>query len=122
MDDIIIRLEETNNLSVVTDDGDDLSIDTKDTISVLEPRYHNELRGLDYEEAGHTGFMPSKLSLLDDIDASVSNDRISLLASVEGTPSKITVQELQARIIRTVDEVPDDLQEGQYLFKKIEER
>lgn len=107
---------------VLEDDGEvDLSFD--DRINIIQTHNHDELQNLDYESSGHTGFVPSKLSLLPQASKQTSNERLSLFVSDNGTPSHITIKEISERIIRTADEIPSDLQEGQYLFleKKEEE-
>ena len=82
----------------------------------LEVKYHNELQGLDYEEAGHTGFTPSRLSLLNNVGSDVTNQRLVVMANVDNVASKITANDLRKRMIRTESSIPNDLQVGQYLF------
>lgn len=104
-EDLIIRFEDEEDL--------DLSFD--EDIN-LEVKYHNELQGLDYEEAGHTGFTPSRLSLLNNVGSDVTNQRLVVMANVDNVASKITANDLRKRMIRTESSIPNDLQVGQYLF------
>lgn len=107
-----------NDIVIEFENEEEIDVDFNDRLDISQN--HNRLYNLDYEVSGHTGFMPSRLSLLNDVDPSINNNKVNLLASVENQPSKITIKELQDRIIRTSNTVSDDLQVGQYLFKEIE--
>lgn len=110
------------DLIIKFEDEEDLDLSFDEDIK-LEVKYHNELEGLDYEEAGHTGFTPSRLSLLNDVSSNVTNERLVVMANVDNVASKMTASDLMKRMIRTASQVPSDLQIGQYLFleKKEEE-
>lgn len=108
-DEIKITFEEV-------EDENPIHIDFNDRLNVIITHKHNELDNLDYEDAGHTGFTPSRLNLLANVGNSVTNDRLVVMANVDNVASKITARQLQDRIIRTASEIPNDLQEGQYLF------
>ena len=103
-----------NDIVIEFENEEELNVDFTNETTIS--REHDKLLHLDYEEAGHTGFMPSRLSLLNNIDPSTTNNNINLLASVDDEPSKLNVDDLRKRIIRTSNEVPTDLQVGQYLF------
>lgn len=84
---------------------------------------HPDLDNLDYEHSGHTGFMPAKLSLLPELPKSTPNERLSLSVfdKVTNETSTIDFEDLASRVIKTVGEVPSDIQKGQYLFLQITE-
>lgn len=113
-DEIKITFEEV-------EDENPIHIDFNDRLNVIITHKHNELDNLDYENAGHTGFTPSRLSLLANVENSVTNDRLVVMANVDNVASKITARQLQDRMIRTASEIPSDLQVGQYLFLEKQE-
>lgn len=78
-------------------EDEDLVVSMDDNIE-LEVKYHRELEGLDYNEAGHTGFMPSRKENLEDVDSQASNDDVELFGNDGTKPSKISVTDLQDRI------------------------
>lgn len=113
---IKITLEEESPITATIEDNDDIDVNFNNKLNIILTRKHNELENLDYEESGHTGFMPSKLSLLPDVSSSAENSRINIMANINDNPQKITVSELSKRIIRTVEgEIPSDIQVGQYV-------
>ena len=65
--------------------------------------------------------VPKKLSLLPDINPTSSRSSILLYADDNGKSCKISIKELLSKQIRTSSIVPDDLQEGEYLFLEIKE-
>ena len=62
-----------------------------------------------------------KLSLLPDVNPTSSRSSILLYADDNGKSCKISIKELLSKQIRTSSIVPDDLQEGEYLFLEIKE-
>lgn len=103
-----------NDIVIEFENEEELNVDFTNETTISKE--HDKLLHLDFEVAGHTGFMPSRLSLLTPI-TNQENSRISLLAIVDDeTPASITMNDLRDRIIRTSDEIPEDLQKGQYLF------
>ena len=99
-------------------------------INVLPQYDHNKLNNLDYENSGHTGFasskdlenyVPKKLSILPDVDSTSNRASILLYADDNGKSCKISIKELLSKQIRTSSIVPDDLQEGEYLFLELKE-
>lgn len=113
-DEIKITFEEV-------EDENPIHIDFNDRLNVIITHKHNELDNLDYEDAGHTGFTPSRLNLLANVGNSVNNERLVVMANVDNVASKITARQLQDRMIRTASEIPSDLQVGQYLFLEKQE-
>ena len=87
-DDLIIRFEDEEDLDVSFDED-----------IVLEVEYHNELEGLDYEHAGHTGFMPSSPTNLNDFDSEATNEQIELFGNDSTNPGKINLNDLHDKIV-----------------------
>ena len=65
--------------------------------------------------------VPKKLSLLPDVNPTSSRSSILLYADDNGKSCKISIKELLSKQIRTSSIVPDDLQEGEYLFLELKE-
>ena len=65
--------------------------------------------------------VPKKLSLLPDVNPTSSRSSILLYADDNGNSCKISIKELLSKQIRTSSVIPDDLQEGEYLFLEIKE-
>lgn len=84
---------------------------------------HTKLDNLDYENSGHTGFMPSKLSILPETDKNISNNRLILSIYDDETQSasKINFTDLAGRIIKASGTIPTNTQKGQFLFLEIME-
>ena len=101
---------------------DPLVLDMEDNLVLkfVNPN-HAELENLDYEHSGHTGFMPSKLSLLPEVPSTTNNSRLSLSVYNEDTQEsgRINLNDFAGRIIKAVSEVPADAQKGQFLFLQI---
>jgi len=113
-----------NEIRIKLSDPDSIKLNFNDRIVLkyVEPN-HSKLSNLDYENSGHTGFMPSRPSLLPDLPKNVENNRISLLAfnTNDNEACKIDLNDFAGRIIKTVSSVPSDSQKGQYLFLQINE-
>jgi len=101
-----------------------LKLDFNDrlVLKYVEPN-HASLDNLDYEHSGHTGFMPSRLSILPPTPKEVPNNRLILSAYNTETEETtgIELNDLIDRVIKTDSSVPSDLQKGQYLFLQINE-
>ena len=82
---------------------------------------HADLDNLDYEHSGHTGFMPSRVSILPDVSSDTPNERLVLpIYDQNGTASKITLGDLRDRMIKTINGVSNEnMEKGQYLFLEI---
>ena len=108
--------EDSNEIKITLEEESPIDINLDNRLSVVTTINHDELKHLDYEESGHTGFMPSKLSLLPDVSSSAENSRINIMANINDSPQKITISDLSKRIIRTIEgEMPSDIQVGQYI-------
>lgn len=99
-------------------------------INILPQYDHNKLNNLDYENSGHTGFasqkelenyVPKKLSLLPDVDSTSNRASILLYADDNGKSCKISIKDMLSKQIRTSSVIPDDLQEGEYVFLELKE-
>ena len=113
-----------NTIEINLVDPDPIELEMDDELQLkYVGAVHNKLEGLDYEHSGHTGFMPSKLSILPVVDKNVSNDklRLSVFNSDTETISQIAFNDLKDRIIKTGDaQAVAGLQKGQYYFQEIE--
>jgi len=100
----------------------DLDFNDKISINYLKPD-HAALNNLEYENSGHTGFMPARLSILPETPAESKNERmcLSIYDKETDTTSHIGFNDLVGRIIKTVSEVPANAQKGQYLFLQVKE-
>lgn len=121
---IVIHIEDIDPELKIELDDPDLKFNFDNTIQLkyIEPD-HRKLDNLDYERSGHTGFMPSRLSLLPDVSENTSNERLVLSAfdNDNETAGKMTVSQLADRIIKTGSgQLPNNLQKGQYIFVEIE--
>lgn len=112
---------------------DPIKINLEEKLNIIRPTQHNELKGLDFESSGHTGFASSKQ--LEELDNRVVPRRLNMFSTVEnsdrrkcilyvdnnGKDSQISMAEMLSKIIRTSDARPADLQTGEYLFLEKEE-
>lgn len=126
----------------------------KVAMSILKiPKNHSDLKGLDYESSGHTGFASSKqleehkteirtiqfefeqkvnnelnqtLSILNtkvpkrlnDISPLQTKDSANQYVYVDddGKDGKISIKEMNSRLLRTVNDVPNDMELNTYIF------
>ncbi len=111
-----------NEIKIRLSDPEQIKLDFSDRVVLkyIEPD-HTKLDNLDYENCGHTGFMPSRPSLLPNLPQNVKNERISLSVYNNETneAAKIELNDFIGRVIKTVSSVPSDTQKGQYLFLEI---
>ena len=108
--------EDSNEIKITLEEESPIDINLDNRLNIVPIKNHDELAHLDYEESGHTGFTPSKLSLLPDADGNMKNDRLYVITNYNNQPTKITIRQLQDRMIRTASVMPNDLEVGQYLF------
>lgn len=110
--DIKIKASTEQNINV------DLS--NRVTIKTIEAD-HSKLDNLDYEHSGHSGFMPSKLSILPKVPKAIQNGRLSLAVydNISDQTSNIEFDELRERIIKTANTFSNTDQKGQYIFLEI---
>lgn len=65
--------------------------------------------------------VPKKLSLLPDVDSTSNRSSILLYADDNGKSCKISIKDMLSKQIRTSSVIPDDLQEGEYVFLELKE-
>ena len=128
MDEIIITLE-SNELDATLESNElDTNLDNK--ITILEPRQHSDLLGLDYESSGHTGFasseqltllVPKRLSTLPNLSAIADRTKANVYVDNDGNDSKVAIATMLNYMLRKGDTVPSDMQKGEYLFLEIKE-
>lgn len=103
-----------------------VKLETLESVSIAAPTYHRDLLGLDYESSGHTGFASAaevKLLLPKDISILPKNNLQNRQAKVylydttlEQKETQVSVQDLLDSKIKTVESVPNNLQNGDYIF------
>lgn len=110
--DIRIKLDDPNPIKV--------KFDNSIIIKTIEPN-HQKLSNLDYENSGHTGFMPTKLTLLPSLPQNSKNKNLRLsLFDTDTQESYITsLNDLRKRIIKTEGPSYINTEEGQYVFIEI---
>lgn len=128
MDEIIITLE-SNDTDVILESNEiDTNLDNK--ISIIEPRQHSDLYGLDYESSGHTGFassqqltllVPKRLSTLPNLSATADRTKANLYVDNDGNDSKVAMATMLSYLLRKGENVPSDMQKGEYLFLELKE-
>jgi len=128
MDEIIITLE-TNDIDVSLDDNE-INANVDDRISVIEPKNHSDLNGLDYESSGHTGFasskqlnllVPRRLSTIPNLDTKANRKNAFLYIDNNGSDSKVSINSILNCFLRKGDSIPEDMQPDEYLFLEIRE-
>lgn len=119
-EDITIVLEDdTIDISLC---DDEVILDTQDQIGVIDIKnvQHNKLKGLSYDESGHTGFMRSDLSVLEPVSSDSDRETLYLPVSDEqGVVKKISLFNLidEGKEIVQGEDMPDDIKPGQYFYK-----
>lgn len=106
-----------------------LKVSGKENYKFVIEGEHKNLKGLDFESSGHTGFasekqisllrqscVPKDLSILPEYNLSSNRKNAYIYIDNNGTPQKVSARNLLSTIIRTSDEIPNDLQVGEYLF------
>lgn len=94
---------------------------------------HSKLNNLDYEHSGHTGFaseervnlleqlkVPKRLSTLSNVNNTDDRSKMYLYVDNDGKDNKISLKQALSTLIRTSDEIPTDLQVGEYVFLKLD--
>lgn len=66
-------------------------------------------------------YVPKRLSIIPTIDDAADNDAAMLYVDNNGVDSKISISGLRNRMIKQSDEIPANLQKGEYLFLEIKE-
>ena len=119
---IRISISQEDNLHVNLNPEDNINVDFNNrlVLKYVEPD-HSKLDNLDYENSGHTGFMPAKLSLLPRVPKAVQNGHLMLSAYNTNTEetNSIEFDDLRKRIIKTSTAFSSTDQKGQYIFIEI---
>lgn len=119
---IRISISQEDNLHVNLNPEDNINVDFNNrlVLKYVEPD-HSKLDNLDYENSGHTGFMPAKLSLLPRVPKAVQNGHLMLSTYNTNTEetNSIELDDLRKRIIKTSTAFSSTDQKGQYIFIEI---
>lgn len=119
---IRISISQDDSLRVNLNREDNVNVDFNNRLVLryVEPD-HSKLDNLDYENSGHTGFMPAKLSLLPVVPKAVQNGHLMLSTYNTNTEetNSIEFDDLRKRIIKTSTVLSSDDQKGQYIFIEI---
>lgn len=119
---IRISISQEDNLHVNLNPEDNINVDFNNrlVLKYVEPD-HSKLDNLDYENSGHTGFMPAKLSLLPRVPRAVQNGHLMLSTYNTNTEetNSIEFDDLRKRIIKTSTAFSSTDQKGQYIFIEI---
>ena len=119
---IRISISQEDNLHVNLNPEDNINVDFNNrlVLKYVEPD-HSKLDNLDYENSGHTGFMPAKLSLLPRVPKAVQNGHLMLSTYNTNTEetNSIEFDDLRKRIIKTSTAFSSTDQKGQYIFIEI---
>lgn len=123
-EDITIVLEDDTIDILLCDD--EVILDTEDQIGVIDIKNvkHNKLKGLSYEESGHTGFMPSNLSVLEPVNPDADKETLYLpIADEIGNVNKMSLSNLidECKEIVQGEEMPYRIKPGQYFYKILKE-
>ena len=129
-DKITLVINSNQNVQLKIKEKTQTTLSLKKGVSIIPPTYHSELLGLDYETSGHIGFASQKeLSLLqprrlDELSILPNNsDRSKAFLFIDnnGQDNKISIKDMLSTKIRTVENMPDDLQEDDYIFLEMKE-
>lgn len=71
------------------------------------------------EEYLQNKYVPQELDIFSNIDTNKDRSKLSIFVDEEGTPKKVSMRAMLDTKIRTVNEVPNDLQENEYIFLEI---
>lgn len=80
--------------------------------------YYVELDQYESEEAILTKVVPRRLESIPVLTKIKPNEQY-IFVDDNGTDAKISIQEINSRLLKTVDTVPEDMVAGEYIFKKI---
>lgn len=122
-DNIHIRIED-DNVRISLSDPCQIKMNFSDklVLKLIEPD-HTRLSNLDYEHSGHTGFMPTKLSLLPGLPSNTSNRRLKMsLFDTDTEESYVTdFNDVSKRIIKTEGSSYTHTNKDNYVFIEINE-
>ena len=123
-----------NDIKIIIDEPNNpIKIDMSDKLNIIRlTDYHNELQNLDYEHSGHTGFasqkelnileqkvVPKDFSTLSIISNDFDKSEAYVYVDYNNTSNKISISNIVDKKIRTVEEVPSDWKNNEYIFEEI---
>ena len=122
-----------NDIKIIIENPNPIKIDMSDKINLIRlTDYHNELQNLDYEHSGHTGFasqkelnileqkvVPKDFSTLSIIPNDFDKSEAYVYVDYNNTSNKVTISNIVDKKIRTVEEVPSDWKNNEYIFEEI---
>lgn len=125
MKDIRISFQDDEAKIKVKDEK--IKLEMEESLNLLsETQYHRDLQGLDFESSGHTGFaseqqisilLPKDISILPQNNLENRQAKIYLYdPSQSNKETQVSVGDLLNTKIRTVSSVPNNLQNGDYIF------
>lgn len=121
-DTISVRVENPNQIRINLGSPKGININMDDRLVIRTGTSdHSQLSNLDYENSGHTGFMPKKLSLLNPLpnNSQTQNLRLVLFDTSTEESYKATIGDVRNRIIKTESSSYVNTEEGQYVFVEI---
>ena len=127
MEELIITLE-TNEIDVSLE-SNEINANIDDRISIIEPRNHSDLNGLDYESSGHTGFasseqlnllVPKRLSTIPNLTNIPDRTKANIYVDNNGNDNKVSIGQMLNFMVRKGDSIPNDMQVGEYFLLEIE--
>lgn len=127
MDEVRLEIPEiSEKINLKLREESPVKLETMESVSIAAPTYHRDLLGLDYESSGHTGFasatqvallLPKDISVLPQNNLNNRQAKVYLYdPTLEIKETQVTVQELLDSKIKTVESVPNNLQNGDYIF------
>lgn len=122
-----IRISFQDDEAKIKAKDEKIKLELEESLNLLsETQYHRDLQGLDFESSGHTGFasekqisilLPKDISILPQNNLQNRNAKIYLYdPSQSNKETQVSVGDLLNTKIRTVSSVPDNLQNGDYIF------
>lgn len=77
--------------------------------------------GISIDNSNRISVTAFNLNYMPNVAKTTSNNRINIISNVNNEVQKMTLNDVASRIIKTVDEMPNDLEVGQYVFLNKEE-
>lgn len=117
--------EETKDIYIEWQNGQTTTIPLKGLIDVYKAddttlTLDNETKTFKIkEEYLQNKYVPQELDIFSNIDTNKDRSKLSIFVDEEGTPKKVSMRAMLDTKIRTVNEVPNDLQENEYIFLEI---
>lgn len=140
---ITISFDEPQQSVDITLEEKRVDLNFGESIYIQQTHDHSQLKNLDYEHSGHTGFASSQelsvlentvgeiqtelslldnkyiqkdLSILPSVSLSDNRDNMTIYIDNNGTPSKANLKETLGTILRLDSQVPSTMQNGEFLM------